>query len=83
MNKIMQGGIKNSYDQSNEDYPTKEIQTDEILYDDFENQCPEDFFRTFTKKNEENEDDYINLAHTQKFTQYIYLLLKKKILIFS
>jgi len=65
----MQGGLKNSYDQSNEDLPTKEIQTEEIFYEDFENQCPEDFFKTFAKKNEENDDDYINLASTQKFLQ--------------
>lgn len=68
MNKIMQGGLKNSYDQSNEDYPTREIQTDEILYEDFENQCPEDFFKNFMKRGD--DDDHLNLAHTQKFNQY-------------
>lgn len=69
MNKIMLGGLKNSYDQSNEEWPCQEIQTDEILFDDFENQCPEDFFRNFSRR-EEDDDDYMNLVHTQKFTQF-------------
>ena len=65
----MNGNIKNSSDQSNEDKPIKEIQTDEIMTENFENQCPEDFFQTFGKKNED-EEDLQNLANTQRFLQY-------------
>ncbi len=65
----MQGNVKNSSDQSNEDKPIKEIQTDEILTENFENQCPEDFFRTFGIKNED-EEDLQNLENTQRFLQY-------------
>lgn len=66
----MQVTLKNSADQTNEDNPTKEVQTDEIIYEDFENQCPDDFFKVFMKKNDDSdEEDFTYLAHTQRFTR--------------
>ena len=71
----MQGVLKNSYDQSNEDKPAKDVQTEDILNEDFENQCPEDFFKIFTKKTDDFEEDYLNLAHTHRFIQLLSLNL--------
>lgn len=70
MNKIMQGNLKNSADQTNEDNPLKEIQTEDILCEDFENQCPEDYFKVFLKENDVSEQDFTYLAHTQKFIKF-------------
>lgn len=82
MKRIIQGGIKNSYDQSNDDRLMREVQTEEIVCEDFENQCPEDYFHNFQKKTEDFFEDFESLAHTQKFLQFsifslIYLILKK------
>ena len=47
MSKIKSGYLKNSADQSNADQPCKDTQTEDICYNEGENQCPEDFNKTF------------------------------------
>lgn len=73
MSKIKSGCLKNSADQSNDDQPCKEIQTEEIFYNEGENQCPEDFNKTFIKKknNDDNldEDDTILIQNTNRLIQ--------------
>lgn len=74
MTKIKSGSIKNSADQSNDNLPCKEIQTEEITYNDGENQCPDDYNKTVLKKrdeNDENFDEILGLQNTQRFIEFI------------
>ncbi|KAM3143344.1 hypothetical protein pb186bvf_004405 [Paramecium bursaria] len=67
LNLIKSNLIRNSNDQAFDDVKNQEIQTEFIDYNDFGNQCPEDYHRTFLTKIKKS-----NNSRLSEFLEYAF-----------